>query len=74
METSAAVQRQLRAALDAALETTFDFGIRKLKASRSQPALDSGHPLNLPACRPGRTGSPGAMMSYARLMRRQACS
>jgi hypothetical protein len=41
METSAAEQRQLRAALDAALETTFDFGIRKLKDPRWQPALDS---------------------------------
>jgi hypothetical protein len=41
METSAAEQRQLRAALDAALATTFDFGIRKLKAPRWQPAPGS---------------------------------
>jgi hypothetical protein len=39
METSAAEQRQLRAALDAALETTFDFGIRKLKAPRHVGAV-----------------------------------
>src|SRR5579875_631444 len=41
METSAAEQRQLRAALDAALATTFDFGIRKLKAPRWQPSPGS---------------------------------
>lgn len=37
----AAEQQQLRAALDAALATTFDFGIRKLKDPRWQPAPNS---------------------------------
>jgi hypothetical protein len=41
METSAAEQQRLRAALAAALATTFDFGIRKLKDPRWQPARDS---------------------------------
>lgn len=34
-------QRQLLGALDAALATTFDFGIRKLQDARWQPASDS---------------------------------
>ena len=38
METSAAEQQQLRAALDAALVTTIVFGIRKLQDPRWQPA------------------------------------
>jgi hypothetical protein len=41
METPEAEQQQLRAALDTALATTFDFGIRKLKDPRWQPAADS---------------------------------
>jgi hypothetical protein len=41
METSAAEQQRLRAALGAALATTFDFGIRKLKDPRWQPGRDS---------------------------------
>jgi hypothetical protein len=41
METSAAEQQQLRAALDAALAATFDFGIRKLRDPRWQPAPHS---------------------------------
>jgi hypothetical protein len=41
METSEAEQRQLRAALDTALVKTFDFGMRKLKDPRWQPAADS---------------------------------
>ena len=41
METPVTEQQQLRAALDAALVATTDFGIRKLKDPRWQPAPDS---------------------------------
>ena len=41
METPVAEQQQLRAALDAALAATTDFGIRKLRNPRWQPAPDS---------------------------------
>jgi hypothetical protein len=41
METPAAEQQQLRAALDSALAATTDFGIRKLRDPRWQPAPDS---------------------------------
>jgi hypothetical protein len=41
METPVAEQQQLRAALDAALAATTDFGIRKLRDPRWQPAPDS---------------------------------
>jgi hypothetical protein len=41
METPAAEQQQLRAALDAALATTVAFGIRKLRDPRWQPAPGS---------------------------------
>jgi hypothetical protein len=58
METSAAEQRQLRAALDAALETTFDFGIRKLKAPRWQPAPDSEASAELASVQARQDGQP----------------
>jgi hypothetical protein len=41
METPVAEQQQLQAALDAALAATTDFGIRKLRDPRWQPAPDS---------------------------------
>ena len=75
METPATEQQQLRAALDAALAATFDFGIRKLRDPRWQPAPHSKvYLLNSLAGRSGRTGSRGATMSCARHMRRLACS
>lgn len=58
METSAAEQRQLRAALDAALAATFDFGIRKLKAPRWQPARDSGASAELASMQVRQDGQP----------------
>jgi hypothetical protein len=58
METSAAEQRQLRAALDAALATTFDFGIRKLKAPRWRPALDSDASAELASVQTRQDGQP----------------
>ena len=58
METSAAEQRQLRAALDAALETTFGFGIRKLKAPRWQPAPDSEASAELASVQARQDGQP----------------
>jgi len=73
METPAAEQRQLRAALDAALAATTDFGIRKLKDPRWQPAPIPRRPLNSLAGKSSRTASRGVRMSCARLMRWRAC-
>ena len=72
METPVAEQ-QLRAALDAALAATTDFGIRKLKDPRWQPAPDSEASAELASSHSGRTVSRGARMSCARHMRWQAC-
>jgi hypothetical protein len=58
METRGAEQRQLRAALDAALATTFDFGIRKLKAPRWQAAPGSEASAELADMQVQRDGQP----------------
>lgn len=58
METSEAEQRQLRAALDTALATTFDFGIRKLKDPRWQPAADSEASAELASWQVRQDGQP----------------
>lgn len=58
METSVTEQRQLRAALDAALATTFDFGIRKLRAPRWQPAPDSEASAELASVQVRQDGQP----------------
>ena len=57
METLTAEQ-QLRAALDAALATTFDFGIRKLKAPRWQPAPSSEASAELSSVQARQDGQP----------------
>jgi hypothetical protein len=58
METSVTEQRQLRAALETALTTTFDFGIRKLKEPRWQPAAGSGAAAELASAEVRRDGQP----------------
>jgi hypothetical protein len=73
METPVAEQQQLRAALDAALAATTDFGIRKLKDPAGSLPPIPRRPLNSLAGKSGRTVSRGARMSCARLMRWQAC-
>ncbi len=58
METSEVEQRQLRAALDTALATAFDFGIRKLKDPRWQPAADSEASAELASGQVRQDGQP----------------
>ena len=58
METPVSEQQQLRAALDAALAATIDFGIRKLKDPRWEPAPDSEASAELASRQIGQDGQP----------------
>jgi hypothetical protein len=58
VETSAAEQQQLRAALHAALATTINFGIRKLQDPSWQPAPDSEASTELASGQVRQDGQP----------------